>query len=78
MGAEDDMTTLLQQAFAEAAKLPQEEQDVLAARLLAELQAEDAFDRAIAGSADKLARLAEEALAEHRAGRTEELDPERL
>ncbi|HEY1381236.1 MAG TPA: hypothetical protein VGF55_30835 [Gemmataceae bacterium] len=72
------MTTLLQQAFAEAAKLPQEEQDVLAARLLAELQAEDAFDRAIAGSADKLARLAEEALAEHRAGRTEELDPERL
>jgi hypothetical protein len=78
MGAEVDMTTLLQQAFAEAAKLSKEEQDVLAARLLAELQAEDAFDRAIAGSADKLARLAEEALAEHRAGQTEELDPERL
>lgn len=72
------MTTLLQQAFVEAAKLSAAEQDVLASRLLAELTAEDAFDRAIAASADKLACLAREALAEHRAGKTEELDPERL
>jgi hypothetical protein len=72
------MTTLLQQAFAEAAKLPQAEQDLLAARLLAELAAEDDFDRAIARTSDKLASLAQEALAEHRAGLTEELDPEQL
>jgi hypothetical protein len=72
------MTTLLQQAFAEAAKLPSAEQDLLASRLLAELQAEDEFDRVIAASADKLARLAAEALAERRAGLTQELDPERL
>ena len=72
------MTTLLQKAFAEAAKLPTDEQDVLAAQLLDGLQAEDAFDRAIAGSVDKLARLAQEALAEHHAGLTEELDPDRL
>jgi hypothetical protein len=72
------MTTLLQRAFAEAAKLPAEEQDVLAARLLAELAAEDDFDRAIAGSSGKLASLAAEALAEHRAGQTQELDPEQL
>ena len=72
------MTTLLQQAFAEAAKLPQPEQDLLAARLLAELAAEDDFDRAIARSSDKLVGLAREALAEHRSGQTEELDPERL
>ncbi len=71
------MTTLLQQAFAEAGKLSQAEQDLLASRVLAELQAEDAFDRAIASSTDKLASLAREALAEHRAGLTEELDPER-
>jgi hypothetical protein len=32
------MTTLLQQAFAEAAKLSEAEQDVLASRLLAELK----------------------------------------
>ena len=72
------MTTLLEQAFAEAAKKSPEEQDILAGRLLAELAAEDAFDRAIAGSASKLASLAREAIAEHRAGKTEELDPERL
>jgi hypothetical protein len=72
------MTTLLQQAFAEAAKLSPAEQDVLASRLLAELAAEDDFDRAIARSADKLAALAREALAEHAAGQTEELNPERL
>ena len=62
------MTALLQQAFEEAAKRSSEEQDVLAARLLAELAAEDAFDRAIIGSAGKLAALARQAIAEHRAG----------
>lgn len=36
--------------------------------LLAELGEDDAFDRASAASSDKLARLAREALAEHRAG----------
>jgi hypothetical protein len=72
------MTTLLQQAFAEAAKLPTAEQDLLASRLLAELAAEDDFDHAIACSSSKLASLAGEAIAEHRAGMTEELDPERL
>ena len=72
------MTQLLQQAFAEAAKLPAAEQDLLASRLLAELAAEDDFDRAIAHSADQLVHLAAEALAENRAGQTEELDPERL
>lgn len=72
------MTKLLEQAFAEAAKRSEAEQEVLAARLLAELSAEDDFDRAIAASVDKLAQLASEALAEHRAGLTEELDPDRL
>jgi hypothetical protein len=72
------MTTLLEQAFAEAAKRSQEEQDVLASRLLAELAAENAFDRAIDASADKLAKLARQAIDEHRAGKTVELDPERL
>ncbi len=64
------MTTLLQRAFDEAAKLSAAEQDLLASRLLAELQAEDAFDRAIAASADKMASLAADALAEHRVGLT--------
>lgn len=70
------MTKLLELAFAEAGKLSSEEQDLLASRLLAELSDEDAFDRAIAGSADKLASLAKDALAEHRSGQTQELEPD--
>jgi hypothetical protein len=70
------MTTLLQRAFAEAAKLSTDEQDLLASRLLAELAAENGFDRAIAASSDKLARLATESFAEHRTNQTQE--PERL
>ncbi len=72
------MTTLLQRAFDEASKLPEAAQEVLASRLPAELAAEDDFDRAIAASGDKLALLAAEALAEHRAGLTLELDPDQL
>ena len=72
------MTNLLQQAFAEAARLPPDEQDLLASRLLAELAAEEDFDCAIASSSDKLVALAREALADHQAGLTEELDPDRL
>jgi hypothetical protein len=72
------VTTLLQEAFAKAAALSPEEQDVLASRLLAELSKEDEFDRAIAASGDKLARLAREALEEYHAGDTEDLDPGRL
>lgn len=60
------MTTSLERAFAEAGKLPEAEQELLASRLLAEL------------AADKLSKLAAEALAEHRAGLTEDLDPDRL
>jgi hypothetical protein len=75
---EATMTTLLQQAFQEASQRSREEQDVLAARLLAELAAENAFDQAIAGSTAKLATLARQAIDEHRAGHTEELDPDRL
>jgi hypothetical protein len=72
------MTKLLQDAFAKASALSPAEQDVLASRLLAELAEEDEFDRAIAASSDKLARLAREALTEHRDGRTQELDPDVL
>lgn len=63
------MTTSLQQTFAEAAKLPAVEQDVLASQLLAELAAEDDFDRAIAQSSAKLAALTREAVAEFHAGK---------
>lgn len=72
------MTRLLDEAFAAAAELPEAEQNALASALLSELASEQAIDAAIATRPDVLARLADEALAEHRAGRTEALDPDRL
>ena len=72
------MTALLQEAFQKASALPEDVQDLLASRVLAELADDDEFDRAIAASADKLTSLANKALAEHRAGLTQELDPDRL
>jgi hypothetical protein len=72
------MTHLLQQAFDEAAKLPIAEQELLASRMLAEIAAEDEFDFKIERTSDKLAELSRQAIAEHRAGLTEELDPDQL
>ena len=72
------MTKFLEEAFAEASKLPEQEQDALAAVILEELASERRWDHAFANSADLLAQLAEQALVEHRAGKTQVLDPERL
>ena len=72
------MTQLLEQAFAAAARLPDAEQDALARALLAELSSEGAIDAALERRPDALARLADEALEEHRAGRTQPLDPDTL
>lgn len=72
------MTADLERAFAEAAKLPAEEQDALAAWILNELASERRWEQQFASSQDALAALADEALAEHRAGRTDPLDPDTL
>ena len=70
------ITAKLKLAIEEAAKLPAAGQDALASRMLIELADEDDFDRAIAGSTDVPTRLTAEAVIEHRAGLTEELDLE--
>ncbi len=72
------MTTRLKQAFAEASKLPPAEQNKVADWLLAELESERRWDRLFADSQDVLSRLAAEALAEHRSGQTQDLDPDRI
>ena len=72
------MTKLLQKAFEEASKLSEGEQDALGRILLEELASERRWEDLFAGSHDLLADLADRALAEHRAGRTEKLDPEKL
>ena len=57
--------TELERAFAEASKLPPQEQAALAAWILQELASERRWEQAFAESADTLAELADEALAEH-------------
>ena len=74
------MTRLLEDAFERASELLREEQDKFARFLLAELDAErnwaESFSRL--ESEDLLERLADEALSEHRAGRTRPLKLEEL
>jgi aspartate/glutamate racemase len=72
------VTELLERAFAEAAKLPPAEQEALARMILDELRAERLWQDSFDASADMLARLADEALEDFRAGRTEPLDPDGL
>ena len=72
------MTQLLEKAFSEVTKLPEDEQDAVAAWLLEELASEARWNQAFTDSADALSALADEALAEHAAGKTQILDPEKL
>lgn len=67
------MTQLLEKALSEVAKLPASEQDALAAILLDELASEQRWTESFAKSQYALAKLAEEALAEHAAGHTKPL-----
>lgn len=72
------MTKLLKKAFEEASKLPELEQNVLAKQLLDDLVAEKKWEKAFAGSEDILSRLADEAIEEHKQGRTKPLDIDSL
>lgn len=68
------MTQLLAQAFAEAARLPEKEQDAVAAFFLEELASEKKWSELFAASQDKLAAMADEALKEFEAGETRPMD----
>jgi len=72
------MTKVLEKAFDEASKLTESEQDALGEWLLAEIESEREWDRAFVESQDLIAHLAKKALAEHRRGQTDELDPDKL
>ena len=72
------MTELLKRAFDAAAKLPPSDQDALAAAVLEEVAVEGLWDAAFARRPAALDKLADEAIAEHRAGRTKALDPDTL
>ena len=68
------MTELLERAIARLKTLAASEQDAIAAMILEELEDEILWDEAFARSKDALAKLATEAMAEYRAGKTEELN----
>ena len=72
------MGKILDKAIKEASKLPEQEQEAVGAWLLAELESERRWDELFARSQDLLAKMAEEARKDYRAGRTEPLDPDKL
>ena len=72
------MTNKLKKAFEAASKLPPGDQDALAAAILEEVKVDELWDAAFTRQPGALERLADEALEEHRAGRTRRLEPDEL
>ena len=72
------MTELLKQAFTQASNFSEVEQNLLAKWILAEMDSEQRWNRTFARSEDLLSQLADEALAEHKAGKTKILEPDNL
>ncbi|MBC7823835.1 MAG: hypothetical protein H7126_08130 [Candidatus Parcubacteria bacterium] len=72
------MTELLERAIARLKTLPTKEQDAIATLIMEELEEDQQWDESFARSPDLLAKLAAEAMVEHRAGKTQDLDPETL
>ena len=73
-----DMTKLLEEAFKKASKLPEVEQNALAKWLLEELEDEKKWEKEFSESEDVLDQLADEAVEEHRKGKTKPMDFGRL
>jgi len=72
------MTKSLENAFKIASRLPERKQDALASAILEELALEKRWEETLKGGVEGLERLADEALAEHRADKTEPLEPDEL
>jgi len=68
------MTEMLDKAFRQASRLPDREQDELAAFILAELADERRWSETLSASSSRLADLAAEARREFEAGETHSLD----
>jgi hypothetical protein len=68
------MTTLLEKAIDRVSVLPAKKQNAIAHLLIAEMDAEDKWDKSFKSSQAELSKLAGEALAEHRKGKTHAMD----
>ncbi|MFN0316438.1 MAG: hypothetical protein ACKVQA_15545 [Burkholderiales bacterium] len=72
------MTKLLERVVERVRALPESEQDAIATLVLEELEDEARWDSAFARTQDSLVKLGAEAMLEHRQGKTQELDPDKL
>lgn len=68
------MTTVLAQAFDQAAKLPEAVQEQIALQLLEDINAELQWGQTLAQSQDKLAKMAAKARKDIKAGRVKKMD----
>ena len=64
------LSVSLENAIAEASKLSADEQDALATWILKEIKSEQRWRKAFSESQNKLSQLADEALTEHKQGKT--------
>lgn len=67
------MNKMLERAFAEAARLPEDEQEALACLMLEEMESERRWDEQFAQSEGKLAEMARRARDRHAKGETSPL-----
>ncbi|HJX54911.1 MAG TPA: hypothetical protein VJ801_19270 [Polyangia bacterium] len=72
------MTRALESVFSQISSLPPDEQDRIAGWLQSELVSEEGWTRRFAQSQDVLNAMADEALADLAAGRTTDLDPDKM
>ena len=72
------MTQLLEQALAQLEKLPQDEQDAIAALILEEIADERRWDESFARSQDRLAELAAKVRGDIQAGRVRDVGVDEL
>jgi hypothetical protein len=72
------MTRLLEQVLAEVQKLPEAEQDAIAAMILEEIADERRWDEAFARSQAQLGRLADRVREDIRAGRVKNIGMDEL
>ena len=68
------MTILLEKAIDRVSVLPAKKQNAIAHLLLAEMDAEAQWDKSFKSSQSELAKLASDARAEHRRGKTRSMD----
>jgi len=68
------MAKLLEKAFKETSKLPEVEQNAFAKWVMDELEAEAKWQETFASPEDILDKLADQALAEHKAGKSKILN----